>query len=55
MVLDVSVVAENENIETSLSRKGMYGIDEAEMLPGFETFMTQPKPDADEPAIIESA
>lgn len=55
MVLDVGVVAENENIETSLSRKGMYGIDEAEMLRGFETAMTQPKPDPDEPASIGSA
>lgn len=55
MVLDVGVVAENENIETSLSRKGMYGIGEAEMLRGFETAMTQPKPDPDEPASIGSA
>lgn len=44
MVLAVGVVAENENIETSLSRKGMYGIDEGEMLRGFETAMMQPKP-----------
>lgn len=55
MVLDVGVVAENENIETSLSRKGMYGIDETEMLRGFETAMTQPKPNIDEPARIGSA
>jgi KR domain len=44
MVLDVGVVSENENIELSLSRKGMYGIDEQEMLRGFETAMFQPVP-----------
>lgn len=36
MVLAVGVVSENENIELSLLRKGMYGIDEKEMLKGFE-------------------
>lgn len=46
MVLDVGVVAENENIELSLLRKGMYGIDEKEMLKGFETAMLQPVPTA---------
>ncbi len=55
MVLDVGVVAENENIETSLSRKGMYGIDEGEMLRGFETAMMQAKPSPDQPASIGSA
>ena len=55
MVLDVGVVAENENIETSLSRKGMYGIDEGEMLRGFETAMMQPKPQAESPAAIGNA
>ncbi|KAL8847079.1 MAG: hypothetical protein Q9221_007866 [Calogaya cf. arnoldii] len=44
MVLDVGVVAENEDIEDSLSRKGMYGIDEQEMLQGFEMAMMQPVP-----------
>lgn len=44
MVLDVGIVAENESIETSLTRKGMYGIDEREMLRGFETAMMQPVP-----------
>ncbi|KAL9597885.1 MAG: hypothetical protein Q9219_004838 [cf. Caloplaca sp. 3 TL-2023] len=44
MVLDVGVVAENEDIEESLSRKGMYGIDEQEMLQGFEVAMTQEAP-----------
>ena len=44
MVLDVGVVAENENIEVSLGRKGMYGIDENEMLRGFELAMLQTQP-----------
>lgn len=39
MVLDVGVVAENDGIETSLMRKGLYGIDEEEMLRGFEAAM----------------
>ena len=50
MVLDVGVVSENENIETSLSRKGMYGIDEQEMLRGFETAMSVPSVSPDQPA-----
>ncbi|KAF2137744.1 uncharacterized protein K452DRAFT_321598 [Aplosporella prunicola CBS 121167] len=41
MVLDVGVVAENEGIEEALSRKAMYGIDESEMLRGFEMAMLQ--------------
>ncbi|KAL4942551.1 hypothetical protein BDV06DRAFT_235394 [Aspergillus oleicola] len=44
MILDVGVVAENEGIEAALSRKAMYGIDEAEMLRGFETAMSIPNP-----------
>ncbi|TGJ80976.1 hypothetical protein E0Z10_g7787 [Xylaria hypoxylon] len=40
MVLDVGVVAEDEAIETSLMRKGLYGISEEEMLRGIETAMT---------------
>ncbi|KAI9370402.1 hypothetical protein BJX61DRAFT_96291 [Aspergillus egyptiacus] len=42
MVLDVGVVAENASIEASLLRKGMYGIDEQEMLRGFEVAMSRP-------------
>lgn len=49
MVLDVGVVSENENIEISLSRKGMYGIDEQEMLRGFEMAISQPAPRLDQP------
>ncbi|KAA8645908.1 uncharacterized protein ATNIH1004_007329 [Aspergillus tanneri] len=41
MVHDVGVVAENEDIEVSLGRKGMYGIDEREMLQAFEAGMLQ--------------
>ena len=41
MVLDVGIVAENEAIETSLARKGLYGIDELEMLRGFEVAMSR--------------
>jgi hypothetical protein len=44
MILDVGVVAENEGIEESLVRKGMYGIDEQEMLRGFEVAMSRPIP-----------
>ncbi|KAH8801804.1 KR domain-containing protein [Xylogone sp. PMI_703] len=44
MVLDVGVVAENENIEASLLRKGMDGIDEREMLKSFQTAMSRPVP-----------
>lgn len=42
MVLDVGLVAENEAIEISLARKGLYGIDETEMLHGFEVAMSRP-------------
>ena len=41
MVLDVGVVAESTGLETSLLRKGMYGIDEQEMLRGFEVAMSR--------------
>ncbi|KAI0836869.1 putative polyketide synthase [Hypoxylon sp. FL0890] len=44
MVLDVGVVAESDTLETSLTRKGLYGIDEHEMLRGFEVAMSQPRP-----------
>jgi hypothetical protein len=54
MVLDVGVVAENENIELSLLRKGMYGIDEREMLRGFEAAMSQPVPTSESARIGDS-
>ena len=41
MVLGVGVVAENEAVEISLARKGLYGIDEAEMIRGFEIAMSR--------------
>ncbi|KAI3325985.1 putative polyketide synthase [Xylariaceae sp. AK1471] len=40
MVLDVGVVAQNDALEVSLARKGLYGIDEDEMLRGFEVAMS---------------
>ncbi|KAL8310632.1 hypothetical protein RB597_010463 [Gaeumannomyces tritici] len=43
-VLGVGVVAENVALETSLAKKAMYGVDEGEMLRGFETAMRQPGP-----------
>uniref|UniRef100_A0A093UTY9 Lovastatin nonaketide synthase n=1 Tax=Talaromyces marneffei PM1 TaxID=1077442 RepID=A0A093UTY9_TALMA len=46
MVLDVGVVAENSEIEEALSQKAMYGIDERELLRGFETAMLQRPKDA---------
>ena len=48
MVLDVGVVAENSDIEDSLTRKGLYGINEREMLAAFEVGMLQGPPRADE-------
>ncbi len=47
MVLDVGVVAENADIETSLGRKGMYGICEREMLQAFEAGMLYSSPGSD--------
>ncbi|KAI0906505.1 hypothetical protein F4823DRAFT_607070 [Ustulina deusta] len=44
MVLDVGVVADNDSIEASLVRKGLYGIDEHEMLHGFEAAMLMSRP-----------
>ncbi|XXH00688.1 hypothetical protein Hte_007038 [Hypoxylon texense] len=46
MVLDVGVVSENDAIETSLERKGLYGINEGEMLRGFEVAMSRKAPKA---------
>ena len=40
MVLGVGVVAENNEIEESLKRKGMYGIDEEHLLEAFEVSMS---------------
>ncbi|KAH6649445.1 hypothetical protein F5144DRAFT_616611 [Chaetomium tenue] len=40
MVLGVGVVAENVELEQSLKRKGMYGIDEEELLGAFEAAIT---------------
>ncbi|OCL10070.1 putative polyketide synthase [Glonium stellatum] len=55
MVLDVGVVAENADIEISLGRKGMYGIDEREMLQAFEAGMLQGSPKSSENASLGEA
>ncbi|KAF1978064.1 lovastatin nonaketide synthase [Bimuria novae-zelandiae CBS 107.79] len=44
MVLGVGVVAESDGLEDKISRRGMYGVDEREMLRGFEAAMSQPIP-----------
>ncbi|KAI2971081.1 hypothetical protein CBS147324_5193 [Aspergillus niger] len=44
MLLDVGVVAENQNVEDSLQRLGFYGIDEIEMLEGLEVAMSPNSP-----------
>ncbi|OJJ74811.1 hypothetical protein ASPBRDRAFT_193503 [Aspergillus brasiliensis CBS 101740] len=44
MLLDVGVVAENQNIEDSLQKLGFYGIDEVEMLEGLEIAMSPNSP-----------
>jgi hypothetical protein len=54
MVLDVGVVAENQEIELSLNRKGMYGIDEREMLAAFEAGMLQGPPKGSQTDIGEA-
>jgi len=41
MILDVGVVAESDTLESKITRKGWYGIDEREMLHSFETAMLQ--------------
>jgi short-subunit dehydrogenase len=40
MVLGVGVVAENDELEGKIARRGMYGIDEGEMLRAFEAAMS---------------
>ena len=52
IILDVGVVSESENIEASLSRKGIYGIDEQEILRGFQVAISQPAPRPDQPVPV---
>ncbi|OOQ83528.1 putative polyketide synthase [Penicillium brasilianum] len=52
MILDVGVVSEDQSLEASLTRKAMYGIDEREMLRGFEISMAQPIPQINSPHIL---
>jgi hypothetical protein len=48
MVLGVGVVAENLDLENSLTRKGMYGIDEEALLDAFEvSILEQQRPQDD--------
>ncbi|KAK7744551.1 Type I Iterative PKS [Cytospora paraplurivora] len=44
MVLGVGVVAESESLEGQISRRGLYGADEREMLRSFAAAMSQPRP-----------
>lgn len=39
MILDVGVVAESDVLERSLKHKGLYGIDEEEILKAFDLAM----------------
>ncbi|KAJ5798323.1 polyketide synthase [Penicillium pulvis] len=55
MILDVGVVSEDQSLEASLTRKAMYGIDEREMLRGFEVSMAQPIPQIHSPPILGDA
>lgn len=55
MISDVGVVAETEGLEAKLTRKGWYGIDEREMLRGFETAMLQPLHKAGESGTLSDA
>ncbi|KAI1503395.1 KR domain-containing protein [Biscogniauxia marginata] len=63
MVLGVGVVSESTEIEDSLRRKGMYGIDEENLLQAFEagisTNLIEPKPDhvvaGLDPALLQKA
>ncbi|KAI1075939.1 lovastatin nonaketide synthase [Whalleya microplaca] len=45
MILGVGVVAESDNLESLLTRRGLYGDNEREMLRGFAAAMSQPKPE----------
>ncbi|KAK2057597.1 ketoacyl-synt-domain-containing protein [Colletotrichum caudatum] len=51
MVLDVGVVAESDGLEASLRRKGLYGIDEEEMLRGLD-FATRSGGDTPASAVL---
>lgn len=42
MILGVGVVAESDNLEEHIRKRGMYGVDEDEMLRGFEAAMWRP-------------
>nr|D2E9X0.1 RecName: Full=Reducing polyketide synthase DEP5; AltName: Full=Depudecin biosynthesis cluster protein 1 [Alternaria brassicicola]ACZ57548.1 polyketide synthase [Alternaria brassicicola] len=44
MILGVGVVAQNDGLEDSLKRKGMYGIDEEALLDSFEAAIIEQRP-----------
>ncbi|KAI1825907.1 lovastatin nonaketide synthase [Xylaria intraflava] len=44
MVLGVGVVADRPELEGKITRRGMYGVDEVEMLRGFAAAMSVPRP-----------
>ncbi|KAI1026382.1 hypothetical protein LB503_012850 [Fusarium chuoi] len=53
MVLGVGVVAENLDLENSLTRKGMYGIDEEALLDAFEVSILEQQRQGDESASFD--
>lgn len=55
MVLGVGVVAENDSLEDKIAHRGMYGIDEQEMLRAFEAAMSQPVPAPGEAKQMDAA
>ncbi|KUI61467.1 Lovastatin diketide synthase LovF [Cytospora mali] len=55
MVLGVGVVAESDNLEGQISRRGLYGADEREMLRGFAAAMSQPRPLPSTPSAFDHA
>ena len=55
MVLGVGVVAENAGLEEKISRRGLYGVDEREMLRGFEAAMSQPLPSKSGASVMDHA
>ncbi|RYP69053.1 hypothetical protein DL769_005371 [Monosporascus sp. CRB-8-3] len=49
MILGIGVVAESDTLEDMISRRGLYGDNEREMLRGFAAAMSQPKPNLSSP------
>ena len=53
MVLGVGVIAQNADLEISLKRKGMYGIDETALLQGFEVAILEQQGDQDPTGTVD--